>query len=521
MSRRFIKHYSPTCGHCKAAAPIWKQVANHYITLDVAGSSGSSFRELYGFEFASLNCLAYGDLCGSELQIKAYPTFAVYKDGAKVDVYTAPTNDYENLSKMVDKWLAVITKDKIAATTTMAAARPPAAPNPRGESLPLDAEAFTKLITTTRDAWLVKFYAPWCGHCQAMAPAWAELGREMKGLLNIGEVNCEIDKRLCKDLRLRGYPTILYFQNGERVEYDGLRGFGDLVTFARQAVDSAVKEIDDVRFKELEKAGSVEVAFVYFYDHAAVSEDFEALDRLTLNLIGHAPLYRTRDDDMAKRFRVYTRPKFMVVRDGRPSYYNALAPHDLRDYGRVLAWMKSVWLPMVPELTAANSHEIMNRKIVVLGILSRDRTDEFALARKELKEAAVEFMQQRQEEEHSERKRLRDQKQLRLEEAEDRNDDRGIRAAKGTRISTTERQEVGFAWVDGVFWERWVRSTYGVNVNADGARIIINDEDVGWPSLPLLFALCSLFALALSLALPLPPADPVLTRTDSGNNTGI
>jgi protein disulfide-isomerase len=120
----------------------------------------------------------------------------------------------------------------------------------------------------------------------------------------------------------------------------------------------------------------------------------------------------------------------MVVRDGRPSYYNALAPHDLRDYGRVLAWIKSVWLPIVPELTAANSHEIMNRKIIVLGILSRDRTEEFTLARKELKEAAVEFMQQRQGEEQAERKRLRDQKQLRLDEAEDRSDDRGIRAAK-------------------------------------------------------------------------------------------
>jgi hypothetical protein len=91
-------------------------------------------------------------------------------------------------------------------------------------------------------------------------------------------------------------------------------GYAEL---ARQAVDSAVKEIDDARFKELEKAGSVEVAFIYFYDYAVISEDFEALDRLTLNLIGRAPLYRTRDDDMAKRFRVYTCPKFMVVRDGR------------------------------------------------------------------------------------------------------------------------------------------------------------------------------------------------------------
>jgi protein disulfide-isomerase len=460
----FVKHYSPQCIHCLAAAPIWKEVAHHYEGSPEIG-------------FGSLNCVAFGDLCNAELKITKYPTFTMYRDGKAAEVFDELV-DYENLKAFVEKWAEVSRKEKAAAP---AAAPASTKPNPKGESTPLDAERFTKLITTTRDAWFVKFYAPWCGHCQAMAPAWAELGKEMQGALNVGEVNCEVDKRLCKDLKLRGYPTILFFQNGERVEYDGLRGLGDLVSYARKAVDSSVKEIDDVKFKELEKSGEVEVAFVYFYDHAAVSEDFEALDRLTLNLIGHAPLYKTNDDAMAARFRVYSRPKFMVVRDGRPSYYNALAPHELRDYNRVLGWMKSVWLPIVPELSAANSHEIMNNKIVVLGVLSRDKPDEFTAAKKELKEAAVEFMQQRQEEEQAERKRLRDQKQLRLEEAEDRNDQRAINAAKGTRINLSPKKEVGFAWVDGVFWERWVRSVYGVNVNTDGPRIIINDEDVCSP----------------------------------------
>jgi protein disulfide-isomerase len=432
--------------------------------------------EAYNFNFGSLNCVAYGDLCFDELKIMKYPTFTIYKDGKAVEMFDQMVNN-ENLSKFVEKYVEIIKTDQAPAAAEKPKT-PSERPNPKGESMPLDAERFTKLITTTRDAWFVKFYAPWCGHCQAMAPAWAELGKEMQGELNVAEVNCEVEKRLCKDLKLRGYPTILFFQNGERVEYDGLRGLGDLVSYARKAVDSGVKQIDDAKFKELEKAGDMEVAFVYFYDQAAVSEDFEALDRLTLNLIGHAPLFKTNDDDMAARFRVYSRPKFMVVRDGRPSYYNALAPHDLRNYNRVLSWMKSVWLPMVPELSAANSHEIMNKKIVVLGVLSREKTDEFNLAKKELKEAAVEFMQQRQGEEQAERKRLRGQKQLRLEEAEDRNDERAIKAAKGTKINISSRKEVGFAWVDGVFWERWVRSTYGVNVNTDGARIIINDEDV-------------------------------------------
>ena len=73
---------------------------------------------------------------------------------------------------------------------------------------------------------------------------------------------------------------------------------------------------------------------------------------------------------------------------------------------------------------------------------------------------------------------MRNKKQLRIEEAEDRNDQRALRAAKNMKINLEKKKEIGFAWVDGVFWERWVRTTYGVNVAEMGERIIINEEDV-------------------------------------------
>jgi protein disulfide-isomerase len=116
---------------------------------------------------------------------------------------------------------------------------PPA--NPNGMVLSMNAENFTQHISLTpskssNEGWFVKFYAPWCSHCKHMAAAWTELGREMKGKLNIGQVNCELESKLCKDVKLRGYPTLVFFKGGERVEYDGLRGLGDLVSFSNKAV---------------------------------------------------------------------------------------------------------------------------------------------------------------------------------------------------------------------------------------------------------------------------------------------
>lgn len=354
--------------------------------------------------------------------------------------------------------------------------------NPLGKSISFTAESFQNQVTMSQEPWFIKFYAPWCGHCQSLAPNWVQLAKEMKGKLNIGEVNCDIESRLCKDVRLRGYPTMLFFRGGERIEYDGLRGLGDLVAYANKAIDlgEGVKDINAQQFKELEE--KEEVIFVYFYDHATTSEDFAALERLTLSLIGHAKLVKTDSALLADRFKITTWPRLIVSRDGRPTYYTALAPQDMRDFRKVIRWMQSVWLPIVPELTASNSREIMDGKLVVLAILTRDRPDEFAVGKKEIKSAAAEWMDRQIKEFQSERQELRDSKQLRIEEAEDRDDQRALRAAKNMRINMdhARHKEVGFAWVDGVFWERWIRTTYGINVEKDGEHVVINDEDVSY-----------------------------------------
>jgi protein disulfide-isomerase len=404
---------------------------------------------------------------------------------AKEDTNSKSNDAKEKVSPKADKdkeeknVKPTSTTKVLRATATKKAAKPTPTPNLLGASISLTAETFQSVVTMTQDPWFIKFYAPWCSHCQAMAPNWVQLAKEMKGRLNIGEVNCDVEKRLCKDVKLHGYPTILFFRGGERVEYDGLRGLGDFISYANKAIDAGegIRDVDAIEFAELEE--KEEVIFVYFYDHATTSEDFVALERLTLSLIGHAKLVKTNSAELAERFKITTWPRLLVSRDGLPTYYTALAPQDMRDFRQVLHWMKSVWLPIVPELTASNSRDIMDGRIVVLGILSRERP-EFEIAKKELKNAAIEWMDKETVNFQRERQELRDAKQLRIEEAEDRNDQRALRNAKSIRITMdkTDHKEVGFAWVDGVFWERWIRQTYGIEVDRDGEKVIINDEDV-------------------------------------------
>lgn len=188
-------------------------------------------------------------------------------------------------------------------------------------------------------------------------------------------------------------------------------------------------------------------------------------------------MLRTNSEVLINRFRITSFPKLIVLRDGKASYYTALSPRDMRDHHRLLSWMKSVWLPLVPELSAANSHEVMQGRTVVLAILDRTHK-EFEQMKARMKTAALEWMEVRASEDRAEKQELREQKESKIEQAEEKGDKKAIERAKGIQVVVKPKKEVGFAWVDGVFWGRWCRGTYGVDVRETGPRIIINEQDV-------------------------------------------
>ena len=91
----------------------------------------------------------------------------------------------------------------------------------------------------SENPWIVKFYAPWCGHCKHLAPVWDELHEMHSSKLNVGKVDCTSDqgRALCQEYEVRGYPTLMYFptkddENGRYYKYAGPRTVEAIEKFA-------------------------------------------------------------------------------------------------------------------------------------------------------------------------------------------------------------------------------------------------------------------------------------------------
>lgn len=199
-------------------APTWDELANS-LEYDPTVS------------ISKVDCTLYRSIC-QEFEVKGYPTLLWIEDGKKVEKYSGARQLTEFKAFIESKTGADIKQQQ-------SDEQPPAAAHNDGHQeegvvLHLTSPSFDHAISN--GVTIVKFFAPWCGHCKRLVPTWDELAGKYVGNkdVKVAKVDCTLtdNKDLCAEQEVDGFPTIFIYKDGEKItEYNGNRSLDDLVNF--------------------------------------------------------------------------------------------------------------------------------------------------------------------------------------------------------------------------------------------------------------------------------------------------
>lgn len=312
--------YAPWCGHCKHMKPEFAGAATEVkgqcvlAAMDVDKPEAFSVREHFN--------------------ITGFPTIIYFEDGQRKFNFDGGRN-----KEGIVEWLK---NPEAAAAKPSDDEEEPAWSEEENDVVHLTTDTFPG-FTANHSSVLVMFYAPWCGHCKAMKPAYVDAARRMKEE-NVGGVLAAVDatkeEALAKKFGVTGFPTIKFFGEGELL-YDYGYGrtaeaFVDFMQFPREPPppekdwteeESDVDHLTEETFKSLlkKKKHSLVMFYAPWCGHckAAKPEYTAAANRFNDNKkVSFAAVDCTKSEPICKKHDVTGFPTFIYFNYGKnPSPY--------------------------------------------------------------------------------------------------------------------------------------------------------------------------------------------------------
>lgn len=102
----------------------------------------------------------------------------------------------------------------------------------------LDEAAFDRHISRNDIPVLVDFWAPWCGPCRMMAPAYEQAAAQLEPQVRVVKVNTEQAQNLGARFNIRSIPTLALFQGGREVarQAGAMRSAADIVRWTQSQI---------------------------------------------------------------------------------------------------------------------------------------------------------------------------------------------------------------------------------------------------------------------------------------------
>ncbi|KAJ3162751.1 hypothetical protein HDU86_003724 [Geranomyces michiganensis] len=491
---RLVFFGSNYCPHCRVFTPVWLEAQKRSDALDNK------------FHLDKVECSGRAeneDLC-TDQNITGYPTVKLFLNGEYKEEFTGQRDiatlnayidskteellgkggkpDKETIAKVADKAgskleevvagasgaavkAAVEVEKKLTATADQvslnlkkaiaglnevaaAGTKPRSDINPDGKLVQLTSETFSLLTNNT--PWFIMFHAPWCGHCKKLKPVFEDLAPSLKGLVNIGTVDCTTESKICQGRGVRGYPTVKFLlQPHVELEYRGPRTYQSLREFA--TAFSSKPPFTAVTAKEIPAVlAEKEVSFFLLYDpEEKDAGSIAAFQSVASSLRNEASFYISPDPAArAALLKTPTNgPTIVCVKDngarqvlytGKVAGVSAKAGH-----AELARFVASNRHPRVVHLDSDNQEEILggNHLVVIAVVDPAKRNPRIGLSAvlKIVKDAAI--LWERQE--------------------------------------TTEKLSgmVMFTWLDGGKWASYVERVYGLYAPQLPAIIVADPKE--------------------------------------------
>lgn len=65
---------------------------------------------------------------------------------------------------------------------------------------------------------LVDFWAPWCGYCRRIGPAYEKVAEEYGDCLEVVKINIDEEGQLAEEAQVEVIPTLILYRDGKAVD---------------------------------------------------------------------------------------------------------------------------------------------------------------------------------------------------------------------------------------------------------------------------------------------------------------